>query len=58
MLPVQDLTGCASTLIGDDARGIKGISGGERRRLSVGIGLVTNPRSALSGMLVLCASAP
>ncbi|KAK9797098.1 hypothetical protein WJX73_010023 [Symbiochloris irregularis] len=34
-----------NTLIGDDRDGaITGISGGERRRVSVGIGLVTDPR--------------
>jgi len=32
-----------NTLIGDPDRGIKGISGGERRRLSVGCELITNP---------------
>ncbi len=32
-----------NTLIGDPERAIKGISGGERRRLSVGCELITNP---------------
>ena len=33
--------------MGDDSLGIKGISGGERRRLSVAIGLVTDPQIIL-----------
>lgn len=44
---MQELEGCADTLAGDDAQGIKGISGGERRRLSVAIGLVTDPQIIL-----------
>ena len=40
---MQELNKCANTMIGDDAKGSKGISGGERRRVSVGIGLVTDP---------------
>jgi ABC-type lipoprotein export system ATPase subunit len=43
MLAVQDLYGCANTLIGDELQGIKGISGGQRRRVSVGIELVKDP---------------
>ncbi len=43
VLPVQDLSGCANTLIGDELQGIKGISGGQRRRVSVGIELVKDP---------------
>lgn len=30
--------------MGDETLGMKGISGGEKRRLSVGLELVTNPR--------------
>jgi hypothetical protein len=33
----QDLLGCQDTLIGDELIGIKGISGGQKRRVSVGI---------------------
>ena len=43
----QELGKCVNTLVGDDALGIKGISGGERRRLSVAIGLVTDPQIIL-----------
>ena len=43
----QELEKCARTLVGDDSLGIKGISGGERRRLSVAIGLVTDPQIIL-----------
>lgn len=40
----QELTHRADTLIGDDIDGrVAGVSGGERRRISVGIGLVTDP---------------
>ena len=41
---VKGLEDCANTLIGSETEGIKGISGGQKRRLSVGIELVTNPR--------------
>lgn len=44
---MQELEKCADTLVGDDGRGVKGISGGERRRLSVAIGLVTDPQVIL-----------
>ena len=44
---LQELEKCADTLVGDDAQAIKGISGGERRRLSVAIGLVTDPQVIL-----------
>ena len=44
---LQELGKCTNTLVGDDALGIKGISGGERRRLSVAIGLVTDPQIIL-----------
>ena len=40
----QGLEECANTLIGSETEGIKGISGGQKRRLSVGTELVTNPR--------------
>ncbi|PNW84101.1 hypothetical protein CHLRE_04g220850v5 [Chlamydomonas reinhardtii] len=39
-----DLTTCADTLIGDETIGLKGISGGQKRRVSVGIELVKDPR--------------
>ncbi|KAG2423172.1 hypothetical protein HXX76_010940 [Chlamydomonas incerta] len=39
-----DLTACADTLIGDETIGLKGISGGQKRRVSVGIELVKDPR--------------
>ncbi|KFM27641.1 ATP-binding cassette sub-family G member 2 [Auxenochlorella protothecoides] len=38
-----ELEGCQNTLIGDDLIGIKGISGGQKRRVSVGIELVKEP---------------
>jgi len=37
-----NLTGCADVLIGGEM--IKGISGGQRKRTSVGVELVTNPK--------------
>ena len=39
----QGLTKCAGTLIGDESLGLKGISGGEKRRLSVGLELIKDP---------------
>eukprot|EP00048_Salpingoeca_helianthica_P015136 m.225213 g.225213 ORF g.225213 m.225213 type:complete len:662 (-) comp16645_c0_seq1:321-2306(-) len=36
------LIGCANTLIGNAAR--RGVSGGERKRASIGVELITNPR--------------
>ncbi len=39
-----DLQGCADTLIGDEFLGMKGISGGQKRRVSVGIELIKDPR--------------
>ncbi|GLC42363.1 hypothetical protein PLESTM_001325100 [Pleodorina starrii] len=39
-----DLTSCADTLIGDETIGLKGISGGQKRRVSVGVELVKDPR--------------
>ena len=46
LLPrAQDLQHCKNTRIGLDIDGaVSGISGGERRRVSVGIGLVTDAR--------------
>ena len=43
-LALQDLEDCANTLIGDETEGKKGISGGQRRRVGVGLQLVTDPR--------------
>lgn len=37
------LTACRNTLIGDELLGIKGISGGQKRRVSIGIELVKDP---------------
>lgn len=37
------LVSCADVLIGNEVEAIKGISGGEKRRLAVGIELVTQP---------------
>ena len=39
----QELTGCQHTLIGDEEQGMKGISGGQKRRVSVGIELIKDP---------------
>lgn len=38
------LVSCAETLIGDETIGLKGVSGGQKRRVSVGIELVKDPR--------------
>ena len=44
--PAQELQHCKHTRIGEDVDGaVSGISGGERRRVSVGIGLVTDAHS-------------
>lgn len=40
----QDLEGCANTMIGDETLGMKGISGGQRRRVGIGLELVKDPR--------------
>ena len=43
---MQELQHVKHTLIGEDVDGaVSGISGGERRRVSVGIGLVTDAHS-------------
>ncbi|KAG2499529.1 hypothetical protein HYH03_002475 [Edaphochlamys debaryana] len=39
-----DLVSCADTMIGDESVGLKGISGGQKRRVSVGVELVKDPR--------------
>ena len=41
---MQGLEGCKDTFIGNPKAGIKGISGGEKRRTSVGMELVTSPK--------------
>ena len=40
---LQGLTSCADTFIGSSHNGIKGVSGGEKRRTSVGVELITSP---------------
>ncbi len=44
LLSMQDLEGCQHTLIGDEALKMKGISGGQKRRVSVGMELVKDPK--------------
>ena len=39
------LIDCQHTLIGDELLGMKGVSGGQRRRVSIGIELVKEPRA-------------
>lgn len=43
VLDLLGLSARADTLIGDDTLGMKGISGGQRRRVSIGIELVRDP---------------
>ncbi|WIA39802.1 hypothetical protein OEZ86_005855 [Tetradesmus obliquus] len=43
LLELLELSHVAASYIGDEALGIKGISGGEKRRVSVGIELVKDP---------------
>uniref|UniRef100_A0A7S0WUF3 ABC transporter domain-containing protein n=1 Tax=Chlamydomonas leiostraca TaxID=1034604 RepID=A0A7S0WUF3_9CHLO len=38
-----DLAACADTLIGDETIGLKGVSGGQKRRVSLGIELIKDP---------------
>lgn len=42
LLSTLHLTKCANTLVGSEL--VKGISGGERKRTSVGVELITNPK--------------
>ena len=45
----QSLSKCQHTLVGEEGTGagVRGISGGERKRVTVGVGLVTRPRVLL-----------
>lgn len=43
VLTELDLLDCADTLIGDDVIGIKGVSGGQKRRTSLAVELVKDP---------------
>eukprot|EP00697_Spironema_sp_BW2_P002343 gnl/Spiro4/13139_TR6966_c4_g4_i2.p1 gnl/Spiro4/13139_TR6966_c4_g4~~gnl/Spiro4/13139_TR6966_c4_g4_i2.p1 ORF type:complete len:427 (+),score=90.07 gnl/Spiro4/13139_TR6966_c4_g4_i2:46-1281(+) len=43
MIVSLHLTDCKDTEIGDPALGVTGVSGGERKRTSIGMELVTNP---------------
>ena len=42
----QGLQHCQDTMVGDEGAGggVRGVSGGERKRVTVGVGLVTQPR--------------
>lgn len=40
LILLQDLKECANTIIGDETAGHKGISGGQRRRVGIGLQLV------------------
>ena len=47
---MQGLESCAETLVGEEGTGAEDktrISGGERKRVTVGLGLVTEPRVLL-----------
>ena len=43
---LQGLQHCQDTMVGDEGAGggVRGVSGGERKRVTVGVGLVTQPR--------------
>ena len=43
ILEELNLTDCQNTLIGNELLGIKGVSGGQKRRVSIGIELVKDP---------------
>jgi hypothetical protein len=45
---MQSLQHCRDTMVGDEGAGggMRGISGGERKRVTVGVGLVTQPQVA------------
>jgi ABC-type multidrug transport system ATPase subunit len=45
VLSELSLLECQDTLIGDELAGIKGISGGQRRRVSIGIELIKDPKA-------------
>ena len=44
VLSELDLTSCQNTLVGDDVVGIKGVSGGQKRRTSLAVELVKDPQ--------------
>jgi ABC-type multidrug transport system ATPase subunit len=44
LLSQLGLQHCSNTLVGDEAMAIKGISGGERRRLAIGLELIRQPQ--------------